>query len=117
MGSTTTSSRKKNDSRIINLPKNKSGGGENIGVTGKEHADMNNVCPPSFRVKLTPQKLIPEGAQLQLAGKDILFAGQKVGSLSKLQAATINRCLNEGFRYSGEVVNKQGGQYGIFRRE
>jgi hypothetical protein len=114
MGSGT--SRKTNDSVIINRPKKRASGGEGGGASEGRQPDMNVVCPPSFRVKLNSQKPIPENTQLQLTGGDALFAGQKVGSLSKSQAAMISRCLNEGFRYSGEVVSEKNGQYGVFRR-
>ncbi len=118
MGSTSTT-RKKNDKVIINLPKSEKGsgfgGGGRSGQT--QHENMNIVCPPTFKVKLDPQKPLLEGAHLYIEKEDIICSGQKVGLLRKVHSATISRCLAEGFRYAGEVVNERNNQYGVFTRK
>lgn len=115
MGSGTT--RKQNDEVIINRPKYKrgsgSGGGGHI-QTPQE--DMNTVCPSTFRVKLTTSKPLPEGVHLHIEKGNIIYYGQKVGSLTKSQMATVSRCATVGFRYTGEVVSKNNKQYGVFKR-
>lgn len=117
MGSSTT--RKINDNSIINRPKSEkgsgSGGGGSSGQT--QHENMNIVCPPTFRVKLNSPKPLPENARLYIEKEDITYSGQKVGSLTKAHSATISRCLTEGFRYSGEVINEGNNQYGVFTRK
>ena len=116
MGSGTT--RKSNDSVIINRPKGvASGSGGGGGYTETGGGDMNNVCPPTFGVKLNSEKRLVGGSNLLIEKTGILFAGQKVGSLTKLQFATIARCSTEGFIYRGKVVNKKNGQYGVFTRQ
>lgn len=117
MGSGTT--RKKNDTVIINRPKSKKGSGSGGGGSSgqAQHEDMNIVCPPTLRVKLSPQKPLPEGAHLRIEKEDIVYSGQKIGSLAKAGSAMISRCLGEGFRYPGEVVNEGKSQYGIFTRK
>lgn len=114
MGSGTT--RKRNDTVIINRPKSKKGSGSGGGGQ-TQHENMNAVCPPTLKVKLNPQKPLPEGAHLHTEKEDIIYSGQKVGSLTKAHSATISRCLTEGFRYSGEVVNEGNSQYGVFTRK
>ena len=117
MGSGTT--RKKNDTVIINRPKPKKGSGSSGGSSGGQgqHENMNAVCPPTLKVKLAPQKPIPVGAHLHIEKEDIIYSGQKVGSLTKAQSATVSRCITEGFRYPGEVVNERDTQYGVFTRK
>lgn len=117
MGSGKT--RKRNDRPIINRPKSKrgsvSGYGGSSGQTQRE--DMNTVCPPTLKVKLSPQNPLPEGAYLYIEKENIIYSGQKVGLLTKAYSATISRCLTEGFRYPGEVVNEGNNQYGVFTRK
>mgnify|MGYP001595371953 CR=1 FL=1 len=117
MGSGTT--RKYNDSVIINRPKIKKGtvGGIGGGRTGSsEHDDINKVCPLTFQVALNPSKTLPERAKLYLQDGNVMCFGTKVGSLGKVQLATINRCAGEGITYIGEVVGKGDRKYGLFKR-
>lgn len=117
MGSGIT--RKRNDKVIINRPKSKKGSGSGIGGSSDQiqHENMNTVCPPTLRRKLSPKKPLPKGAHLYIEKKDIIYSGQKVGLLTNTHSATISRCLTEGFRYLGEVVNEGNSQYGVFTRK
>ena len=117
MGSGTT--RKRNDTVIINRPKTKKGSGSGGGGTGGQgqRENINAVCPPTLKVKLAPPKPIPVGAHLHIEKEDVIYSGQKVGSLTKAQSATISRCVTEGFRYQGEVANERDAQYGVFTRQ
>jgi len=116
MGSGTT--RKRNDSVIINRPKTKKGSGANGGGQDQtQYEDMNTICPPTIKIRLNSQKLLPEGARLILENENILFSGQKVGLLTKSQFTTVTQCITEGFRYPGEVVSKGEHQYGLFTRK
>lgn len=115
MGSGTT--RKRNDTVIINRPKTNKGSGGGSGSEQGQHENMNAVCPPTLKVKLSPQKPLPESAHLHIEKEDIIYSGQKVGSLTKALSATVSRCITEGFRYPGEVVNEGNSQYGVFLRK
>jgi len=118
MGSSSSSSRKSNDTVIINRPKKKGvGEGTGGGQSGQSpNGDMNVVCPVTFRVSLHSKKPLPDKAKLHLKDTDVLLAGEKVGTLSKSRVSTIARCLGEGFRYEGEVVTKGTNQHGLFTR-
>jgi len=106
MGSGTK--RKPNDNVLINRP---------IGMgIGGANEDLNIVCPPTFRVKLATPKPLPEGTHLDLEKETIFYSGQKVGSLTSSQIATVTKCLTLGYRYSGKVVNENNKQYGVFTR-
>jgi len=113
MGSGT--SRKSNDSVIINRPKIQRGSGTGGGQG--HNRDMNSICPPTLKVRLNPKKPLPEGSHLTLEKENIVFFDQKVGLLTKAQLTTLTRCIAEGFRYSGKVVNEKGNQYGVFTRQ
>ena len=115
MGSGT--SRKSNDSVIINRPKIKRGSGAGGGQEQSQNRDMNIICPPTLKVRLNLKKPLPEGVHLILEKEDVIFSSQKVGSLTKSQFVTLTRCITEGFHYSGKVVNEGNNQYGVFTRQ
>lgn len=106
--------RKKNDVVIINRPKSKGGSGGEQGQP--ENEDLNTVCPPTFRVRLTPPKPLLEGSPVYIEKEDIIQSGQKVGTLTKSQALTVYKCLEYGFRYPGKVITEAKNQYGVFTR-
>jgi len=118
MGSGTT--RKYNDSTIINLPKSKKGlgGGAGGGSAGQRQSeDMNKVCPPTFSTALRSLKTLPERARLHLQDDNIMLFGEKVGSLTKLQVAIVERCAKKDITYAGEIARKGDRKYGLFKRK
>ena len=111
--------RRTKDKVRINKPlaKEPSGGG---GIGGGGNApvppDINNICPPAFRVRLVNQTLKADTA-LTLVGKILKLSAPpelEVGQLTAKQAKTIEACSGLGISYDviRVVVDKEGVRYG-----
>jgi hypothetical protein len=119
MGS--SSSRKKSDSPIIQVPKGgKAGSGSGGSAKSEQIATM---CLPSFEVRLKENMSVKVGSVVQLeidaAGLYQIYSNRTIiGTLSKKQSDMISACKDLGAVYDGKIVsNKDKELYARFYRK
>lgn len=86
------------------------GGGGNVPIP-----DINNICPPAFKVRLANQS-VKANTSLVLVGKTLKLAlppELEVGRLTAKQTKTIETCSGLGISYDTVrvVVDKEGVRY------
>ena len=109
--------RKSNDSVRINRSRvapNERGGGSTRGEEYKE--DINNICPPSFKVRLKPKGKVVEGSPVTVRHGRLFVFDQEVGVLSEKDARTLRTCATEGIEYRGRVTITNDFYYARFEQ-
>lgn len=109
MGSGST--RKKNDTLIINRPQPKGSAG---GSGSSSSRDINRVCPAAFDVGIKPPRPTPDGTPVTMRAQELYIYGDLVGKLTVRGEATINRCADYGISYTAAVVNVRDKVYARF---
>lgn len=72
----------------------------------------------SFTVDLVQSPLLRPGLALDLKEGNVILAGKEIGRLSAKLRLMVERCVEEGFGYTGTVTRAGRDKlyYGTFRR-
>ena len=101
--------RKRNDSIRINRPKvsttsERGGGGSSRGGGHQRKEDINQICPPTVKVRVKPGKRIAEGSPVTARHGRMFVFGDEIGVLPEKDARTLSECLKQGIEYRGRIV-------------